>query len=106
MALIEVKGKISRVFWNDKGLEITESYETKTGETKEKRYTVWLNTPTVLQVGTEVNVKGLHSTEIDEWTDKEGKIRNTVKVIVNNPLVIPIDSPNGVASTTHEELPF
>lgn len=105
MALIEIKGKISRIFYNNKGLEVTESYETKTGETKEKRYTVWLNSPTVLETGTDVTVKGLHSAEIDEWTDKEGKTRHSVKVSLNNPLVIPGET-SGVSQTTHEELPF
>jgi hypothetical protein len=97
------------VFYEGKGLEVTESFQSKAGETINKRYTVWLATPTVLDIGSEVKVKGLYSSEIDNWTTKEGEARQTVKISINNPQVIPTDPASvvkGFFEPTHEPSPF
>jgi hypothetical protein len=109
MAIIKVKGAITRVFYEGKGIEVTESYETKTGDTINKRYTVWLKQPTTLEAGDVVQVEGLYSSEIDNWTNKEGEAKQSIKVSINNPLVVPAEPLNivkAIFEPTHEPSPF
>jgi hypothetical protein len=106
MASIKVKGTISRVFYEGKGIELTEAYTTKAGETINKRYTVWLKTPTTWDVGEELQVEGLYSAEIDNWTNKEGEAKQSIKVSINNPYITPSDPAQVVKSLfepTHSE---
>jgi hypothetical protein len=91
MASIKVKGTISRVFYEGKGLEVSEQFTTKSGESITKRYTVWLKQPGLFDVGDEVSVEGLFSAEIDNWTNKEGEAKQSIKVSINNPSVTPAD---------------
>ena len=110
MAIIKVKGTISRIFYEGKGIEVVESYETKTGDTISKRYTVWLKQPTTLDAGDTVQVEGLYSSEIDNWTNKEGEAKQSIKVSINNPQVTsadPIATIKGIFEPTHSEpMPF
>jgi hypothetical protein len=109
MASIKVKGIISRVFYEGKGIELTEAYTTKAGETINKRYTVWLKTPTTFDIGDELQVEGLYSSEIDNWTNKEGEAKQSIKVSINNPYITPADPAQVVKSLfepTHEPSPF
>jgi hypothetical protein len=106
MASIKVKGTISRVFYEGKGIELTEAYTTKAGETINKRYTVWLKTPTTWDVGEELQVEGLYSAEIDNWTNKEGEAKQYIKVSINNPYITPSDPAQVVKALfepTHSE---
>lgn len=91
MASIKVRGSITRVFYEGKGLEVVETFETKAGETINKRYTVWLKQPGLFDVGDTVAVEGLYSSEIDNWTNKEGEARQSIKVSINNPQVTATD---------------
>jgi hypothetical protein len=109
MASIKVKGTVSRVFYEGKGIEISEAYTTKAGETINKRYTVWLKTPTTWDVGDELQVEGLYSAEIDNWTNKEGEAKQSIKVSINNPNIMPSDPAQVVKALfepTHEPTPF
>ena len=109
MASIRVKGTISRVFYEGKGIELTEAYTTKAGETINKRYTVWLKSPTMWDVGEELTVEGLYSAEIDNWTNKEGEAKQSIKVSINNPNITPSDPAQVVKALfepTHEPMPF
>jgi hypothetical protein len=109
MASIKVKGTVSRVFYEGKGIELTEAYTTKAGETINKRYTVWLKTPTTFDIGDELQVEGLYSSEIDNWTNKEGEAKQSIKVSINNPYITPADAAQVVKSLfepTHEPSPF
>jgi hypothetical protein len=109
MASIRVKGTISRVFYEGKGIELTEAYTTKAGETINKRYTVWLKSPTMWDVGEELTVEGLYSAEIDNWTNKEGEAKQSIKVSINNPNITPSDPAQIVKALfepTHEPMPF
>jgi hypothetical protein len=109
MASIKVKGTISRVFYEGKGIELTEAYTTKAGETINKRYTVWLKTPTTFDVGDELQVEGLYSSEIDNWTNKEGEAKQSIKVSINNPYITPGNPADVVKSLfepMHEPSPF
>ena len=109
MASIKVKGTVSRVFYEGKGIELTEAYTTKAGETINKRYTVWLKSPTTWDVGDELTVEGLYSAEIDNWTNKEGEAKQSIKVSINNPNITPTDPAQVVKALfepTHEPSPF
>ena len=110
MASIEVKGIITRIFYEGKGLEVSETFNTKSGESITKRYTVWLNQPTLLTEGSPVSVKGLYSAEIDNWTNKDGESKQSIKVSINNPQVIPTEVSGivrDIMQPTHQEpLPF
>ncbi len=109
MASIKVKGTISRVFYEGKGIELTEAYTTKAGETINKRYTVWLKTPTTFDIGDELQVEGLYSAEIDNWTNKEGEAKQSIKVSINNPYITPGNPAEVVKQLfepMHEPSPF
>lgn len=115
MATIEVKGSITRVFYEGKGLEVTESFQNRAGETVKRSYTVWLNQPGLFDVGDSVSVKGLFSADIDDWTNPDGSPKlnrdgnpgRSVKVSINNPQVIPQEpSNNSVFEPTHTPAPF
>ena len=114
MASIKVKGTISRVFYEGKGLEVVESYQTRAGETMSKNWIVWLNKPGVSDVGDDVQVEGLFSAEIDNWTNQDGSVKlnrdgnpgQSIKLIINNPQVTPADPIKvikGIFEPTHNE---
>jgi hypothetical protein len=109
MASIKVKGTVSRVFYEGKGLEVSEQFQTKSGESITKRYTVWLKQAGTYDVGDELQVEGLYSAEIDNWTNKEGEAKQSIKVSINNPYITPADPAQLVKSLfepTHEPTPF
>jgi hypothetical protein len=109
MASIKVKGTVSRVFYEGKGLEVSEQFQTKAGESITKRYTVWLKQAGTYDVGDEVQVEGLYSAEIDNWTNKEGEPKSSIKVSINNPYITPGDPAQIVKSLfepMHEPSPF
>jgi hypothetical protein len=109
MASIKVKGTVSRVFYEGKGLEVSEQFQTKAGESITKRYTVWLKSPTTFDIGDEIQVEGLYSAEIDNWINKEGESKSSIKVSINNPYITPADPAQLVKSLfepTHEPTPF
>jgi hypothetical protein len=117
MASIKVKGTVTKVFWEGKGLSITESYKAKSGETVEKQYTVWLKSPTTYDIGDELTVEGLYSAEIEAWTNQDGTPKlnrngepgQSIKVSINNPYITPGDPAQVVKALfepTHEPMPF
>jgi hypothetical protein len=109
MASIKVKGTVSRVFYEGKGLEVSEQFQTKSGESITKRYTVWLKQAGTYDVGDEVSVEGLYSAEIDNWTNKEGEAKQSIKVSINNPNVTagdPVQLIKSIFEPTHEPSPF
>ena len=106
MASIKVKGTVSRVFYEGKGLEVSEQFQTKAGESITKRYTVWLKQPGLFDVGDEVSVEGLYSAEIDNWVNKEGEAKQSIKVSINNPNVTaadPVQIIKGIFEPTHSD---
>ena len=84
MAFINIEGTISRVFYNGKGAEVTESFKKRDGSEGTKRYTLWFQQEHGLAEGSTGKFSGLLGVEVDEWQDKEGQTRHTAKVSVNN----------------------
>jgi hypothetical protein len=64
----------------------------------------------LFDVGQTVAVEGLYSSEIDNWTNKEGEAKQSIKVSINNPQVTPTDpiaTIKGIFEPTHSEpMPF
>ena len=83
MAFITATGTITRVFFEGKGAELTETFEKRDGSEGKKRYTLWFKEPHGLREGDTGSYRGALSVDVDEWTDKEGTIRHTAKVSVN-----------------------
>ena len=82
MAFTSVQGKVSRVFFEGRGAEVTETFTVK-GKEITKRWTCWFENQHGLSEGELVEVSGMHSDEVDEWTDKESQVRHTVKRSLN-----------------------
>lgn len=88
MAQVVVEGKASRVFYDGKGLEVVEEFTVK-GREVSKRWTAWFGEPHGIQEGSNVKVAGLHSDEINSWTDREsGEAKQSVKRSINQARVL------------------
>jgi hypothetical protein len=81
MATITVKGIVSRVFFENKGIEVTEHYKSKSGELKQRKYTAWFERSQQLANGMTGTFTGTLSAVIDEWKNQDGtpKLDNTGK---------------------------
>jgi hypothetical protein len=82
MAITNIRGTVNRVFYNGKGAEVVETF-TAGGKEISKRWACWFQEPHGLGEGEVVEVSGLHSDEVDEWTDKEQQTRHSVKRSLN-----------------------
>ena len=101
MATIEVKGFATRIFFEDRGVEVTEFFTTKDGEQAQRKYTAWFEKPVQFSVGAEGVFSGLLSAQIDEWKNadgtvklnREGKPGISVKVSINGASFVGASSP-------------
>jgi hypothetical protein len=108
MATIEVKGEIVGLVFQNKGVQILETFKSKDGEKRDARYTAWLDSPTnSLQVGQKVSARGLLSASIGNYKNKEGEEKTVVNLSINF-ATIKLDGSEAPAMTaTHDEpLPF
>lgn len=86
MATINIEGAtVSRLIPNSKGFECVETYKTRDGQQGETKYTVW--TDERVQVGQSVDVRGLLSTRLEEFTNEEGQLIRFARSHVNRPTV-------------------
>jgi hypothetical protein len=107
MATIEVKGEIVGLVFNNKGIQILETYKSKDGEKRDARYTAWLDTPTSsLQVGQKVSARGLLSASIGNYTNKEGEEKTVVNLSINFATIKLNGSEAPAMAPTHESAPF
>lgn len=113
MATITVTGTITRIFFENKGIEVTEFYTSKTGETKQRKYTAWFEKPQQLAQGISGTFTGQLAAVIDEWKnpdgtpklDNSGKPGRSVKISINGATF----TQDGVAPKTaipDDEFPF
>lgn len=108
MATVEVKGEIVGLVFQNKGVQILETFKSKDGEKRDARYTAWLDSPTTsLQVGQKVSARGLLSASIGNYKNKEGEDKTVVNLSINF-ATIKLDGSEAPAfAPTHEEaLPF
>lgn len=111
MAIITVKGTITRVFYENKGVEITEFYKSANGEQKQRKFTGWFDTPQRIVQGQTGEIKGQLAVAIDEWKnadgspklDQSGKPGKSVKVTINGSSFTP---DNNSQQLVDDSLPF
>jgi len=97
MATITVTGTVSRLFFNDKGVEISEQGKGKDGQPVVKKYVAWFDEPVNFREGAHGSFSGNLSATLDKWTNPDGsrKLDNTgqpgvsVKVSINDPVFTP-----------------
>ena len=108
MATIEVKGEIVGLVFQNKGVQILETFKSKDGEKRDARYTAWLDAPTnSLQVGQKVSARGLLSASIGNYKNKEGEDKTVVNLSINF-ATIKLDGSEapGMVPTHEDALPF
>ena len=108
MATIEVKGEIVGLVFQNKGVQILETFKSKDGEKRDARYTAWLDAPTTtLQVGQKVSARGLLSASIGNYKNKEGEDKTVVNLSINFATIKLDGSEAPTFAPTHEDaLPF
>jgi hypothetical protein len=72
MAILTIEGTASRIFFNGKGVEVTETYKAQGGEMKTRKFTAWFTTEPNLEVGSSGTFTGTLSTKLDLWTNADG----------------------------------
>lgn len=81
MAFVTVQGTVGRTFFDGRGAEVVESWESR-GETHTKRWSAFFEEPHGLVEGDRVEVSGQHSDKVDTW-EKDGQSRHAVKRTIN-----------------------
>ena len=119
MAIVNVKGTVSRTFFEGRGAEVVESFKKRDGTEGHTRWSLFFESEHGLSEGDQVEVSGMHGDKVDEWTDKEGAVRHTVKRTLNRASVksgqsapvsgVPQSSEdvwNQPGNVNHDETPF
>lgn len=117
MAKIEVIGTATRLFFSDKGVEVTEFAKGKDGATITRKYTAWFENPVSFREGADGTFSGTLSATIDNWTNpdgspklnREGQPGQSVKVSINGTVFTPSGNapqPVSSASAIIDEIPF
>lgn len=118
MATIEVKGYATRIFFENRGVEVTEFFTTKDGEQAQRKYTAWFEKPVSFALNAEGTFRGLHSAVKDEWKnpdgtvklDRDGKPGVSVKVSINGATFTPAEKVSAPAVPDSwakvDDLPF
>ena len=91
MATIEVKGTATRIFYENRGVEVVEFFKTRDGEIAQRKYTAWFDKPVGFDLNAEGVFSGLLSAVIEEWKNpdgtpkmnREGKPGQSVKISIN-----------------------
>ena len=65
-------GTATRIFFNGKGVEVTESFKDKSGDIQKRTYTAWFQEPVEFDLGTTGKFSGLLAVKIRDWTDSAG----------------------------------
>lgn len=102
--------KVGRILAN-KGFEAIETYQTRTGETGETKFTVWTSANNIPGEGSLINVTGNVSVRVEEYNG-----RQFARFHVNQPTVMLLDQPQsapapeqiwpGAKQVPDSEVPF
>ena len=93
MAKIVIEGKVARLFFGDKGVEIHEQIDLPNGMSFVKKYTAWFNDPVRFKVGDFGTFTGFLKAKIEDWVDqttqqpkldKDGKPGRSIKFEVTD----------------------
>lgn len=112
MATITVTGTVTRLFFNDKGVEISEIGKGKDGQPVTRKYVAWFDQPVNFREGAHGTFAGNLSATLDKWTNPDGsaKLDNSgqpgvsVKVAINSPVFTP--STVAAAPVVDNSMPF
>ena len=92
MATVYVEGVVSRIFFEGRGVQVTESFVKRDGSVGSAKYVCWFEQAPVLNVGDAGTFSGLLSAQIEDWVnedgsaklDNQGKLGRSVKLALNN----------------------
>jgi hypothetical protein len=65
-------GTATRIFFNGKGVEVTEQFKDKSGDIQKRTYTAWFQEPVEFDLGATGKFSGLLAVKIRDWTDSAG----------------------------------
>ena len=89
MAEVRIEdGKITRVFHEGRGAEVTESWLSRSGEPVQQRWAAWFEAPHGLSEGDTVTVVGRVGVKVEEWKDKQEQVRHSAKLSLNDARII------------------
>jgi len=89
MAIVNIKGTVTRTFHHGTGAEVTETFKKRDGSEGTSRWACWFESAHGLSEGDAVSLSGLHGDQVDDWTDKQGTVRHSVKRSVNSARITP-----------------
>lgn len=94
MARIKISNAtVGRVI-SQRGFVAVESYSTKSGETRNTKYTVWVDNPAnIPPAGAIVTVEGNLSVKLEKFTNNEGNEIQYASTHVNQPQVVLVEEP-------------
>ena len=83
MAFITVTGTVKNKVWDDKGLNIVESYTNADGKLITRYYTAWFESPQSIAVGEPISVSGVLSVKVTPKTGTDGIERHFADISIN-----------------------
>lgn len=63
--------RVGRKFFQDKGIELIETFRKQSGDTGERKYTAWFEEPQSIEVNAVIDVTGTLVASIELWTDRD-----------------------------------
>ena len=85
MAKITVMGTATRLFYNDMGVEVSESYKDRNGQTLTRKYTAWFSKPVDFREGATGEFTGNLSAKVDEYVSKlDGSTKHAIALKIND----------------------
>lgn len=75
MARIEVTGKVGRIFYANRGVELIESWIANNGNSYDRKYAAFFEDAPNIQEGDTVTIAGFFSAQIEKWVDANGQPR-------------------------------
>lgn len=110
MASITVMGTATRLFYNDMGVEVSEAYKSREGDTKTRKYTAWFTKPVDFREGATGEFTGNLTVKVEAFTGKDGVERQSAKIAINDAefkaTSLGFATPVAAPATTPDLMPF
>jgi hypothetical protein len=72
MATISLtNARVNRKFFQDKGLEVVETFRKQSGEMGERKFTAWFEDPQDIEVNAVIDISGTLVATIELWEDRD-----------------------------------
>jgi len=85
MAEVIIKGATVQRLIPNHGFVAAEQYQDRTGEMRSRYFTVWSNES--VETGDIVNIRGLLTVKLEEYTNKNGELVKTAAAHINSPKI-------------------